>query len=446
MINNSYFAMLKTLLLEYLLFVAYLVLFAWLVTKTRFFKKTGLSNPQLVIIFLLKVIAGIFYGWMGHFYGGFAQMLDTWVYHHNSLIEYQILRSNPHEFFSSLFHDPYTNDGITSFFGSKNSYWNDLKANIFTKTLSIFNIFSFGQYYINVIFYQFISLFGPIALYRVMVDVFPRQKIIVLLTIFFIPSFYYWSSGIHKEGLIFTGIALIVFHLYFGYKEKKISVIRWLGILTGLMILLLLRNFVLVLIIPPIIGWVLANKWPKYGLACFSAIYLVCIIAFFSLRYINPTFNLPQAVVSKQQAFLNNVGKSSVPIRQLEPTVASFILNTPQAATLAAVRPYPSDVHHLLALAAAIETDLILLLFLLFIFFRKRELVTSKNLLYFCIFFSVFLLLAIGFSVNNLGAIVRYRSIVIPLVVTLIAAQTDWKTITDFFAGKNKKNPATTAI
>src|SRR5687768_12276473 len=94
MINNSYFAMLKTLLLEYLLFVAYLVLFAWLVTKTRFFKKTGLSNPQLVIIFLLKVIAGIFYGWMGHFYGGFAQMLDTWVYHHNSLIEYQILRSN----------------------------------------------------------------------------------------------------------------------------------------------------------------------------------------------------------------------------------------------------------------------------------------------------------------------------------------------------------------
>jgi hypothetical protein len=446
MINNSYFAMLKTLLLEYLLFVAYLVLFAWLVTKTRFFKKTGLSNPQLVIIFLLKVIAGIFYGWMGHFYGGFAQMLDTWNYHHNSLIEYQILRSNPDEYFSSLFHDPYNNAGITSFFGSKNSYWNDLKGNIFTKTLSIFNIFSFGQYYINVIFYQFISLFGPIALYRVMVDVFPRQKIIVLLTIFFIPSFYYWSSGIHKEGLLFTGIALIVFHLYFGYKEKKISLTRWLGILTGLMILLLLRNFVFVLILPAIMSWVLANKWPKYGLTCFSAVYLFCIIAFFSLRYINPTLNLPQAVVSKQQAFLNNVGKSSVPIRQLEPTVASFILNTPQAATLAAVRPYPSDVHHLLALAAAIETDLILLLFLLFMFFRKRELVTSKNLLYFCIFFSVFLLLAIGFSVNNLGAIVRYRSIVIPLVVTLIAAQTDWKTITDFFAGKNKKNPATTAI
>ena len=432
--------------MDYLLFAAYLVLFAWLVTKSSFFTKTGLSNPQLVIIFLLKVIAGIFYGWMGHFYGGFAQMLDTWVYHHNSLAEYDLLKTNPHEYFTNLFHNPYSKEGVDSFFGSKDSYWNDLKGNVFTKIVSIFDIFSFGQYYVNVIFYAFISLFGPMAFYRVMADVFPRQKSIVLLTTFFIPSFYYWSSGIHKEGLIFTGIALIVFHIYFGYKEKKIGLKRWLGILLGFLILLLLRNFVLVLILPAIIGWVLANRWPKYGLACFSAVYLFCVIAFFSLRHIDPTLDLPQAVISKQQAFVNNVGKSSVPIRQLKPTVISFILNTPQAVTLSAVRPYPSDVHHLLALAAAIETDLLLLLFLLFIFFRKKDLVISKNLLYFCTFFSVFLLLAIGFSVNNLGAIVRYRSIIIPLIVTIIAAQTDWKIITDFFAGKNKKNHATKAI
>jgi hypothetical protein len=34
-----------------------------------------------------------------------------------------------------------------------------------------------------------------------------------LLSIF-VPSFLYWGSGIHKEGLIFTGIALIIFHVY----------------------------------------------------------------------------------------------------------------------------------------------------------------------------------------------------------------------------------------
>ena len=165
--------------MEYLLFVAYLVLFAWLVTKTRFFTKTGLSNPQLVIIFLLKVIAGIFYGWMGHFYGGFAQMVDTWNYHHISLIEFQLLETNPREYFTNLFNDPYNKSGIDNFFGSQNSYWNDLKSNVFIKILSIFDIFSFGQYYVNVVFYSFISLFGPMAIYRVMVDVFPNQKSII---------------------------------------------------------------------------------------------------------------------------------------------------------------------------------------------------------------------------------------------------------------------------
>ncbi|MGZ8524194.1 MAG: hypothetical protein ACXWV1_07185 [Chitinophagaceae bacterium] len=429
--------------MEYLLFICYLVLFSWLVTKTTFFSKTGLSKPQLVIIFLLKVIAGIFYGWMGHFYGGFAQMIDTWNFHHNSLLEYQILLDDPGEYFTNLFHDPYAKEGVESFFGSKDSYWNDLKSNVFIKVLSVFDIFSFGHYYVNVIFYAFISLFGPMAIYRIMIDVFPSQKIIVLLATFFVPSFFYWTSGIHKEGLIFLGIALLIYHIYFGTKERRFGLKRWLGIALGLLILLLLRNFVLVLIVPAIIAWLLANHWPKRGLACFAAVYLFCSIAFFTLRFADSRFDFPQAVVSKQQAFIKAVGNSSIPIEELKPTVVSFVKNIPQAITLSAVRPYPSDVHHLLSLAATIETELILLVFLLFLLFRKRNVTKSKNTLYFCAFFSISLLLAIGFSVNNLGAIVRYRSIIIPLVVTIMAAQTDWKAITDFWVLKNKKKSAT---
>ena len=74
--------------MEYILFIVYLVLFAWLVTKVKFFTRTGLSQPQLIIIFLLKVMAGIFYGWIGLYYGGLAQMQDTWGYHYHSIQEY----------------------------------------------------------------------------------------------------------------------------------------------------------------------------------------------------------------------------------------------------------------------------------------------------------------------------------------------------------------------
>ncbi|HQV07416.1 MAG TPA: hypothetical protein PKW62_11670, partial [Chitinophagaceae bacterium] len=59
---------------------------------------------------------------------------------------------------------------------------------------------------------------------------------------------------------------------------------------------------------------------------------------------------------------------------------------------------------------------------------------TSRAIIYFCLFFSFSLLLAIGFSVNNLGAIVRYRSVVIPLLVVPMIAQTDWKRFEQTFS------------
>jgi hypothetical protein len=414
--------------LEYLLFVAYLILFAWLVTQTRFFINTGLSKHQLVIIFLLKVIAGIFYGWMGIYYADLAQMLDTWAYHRNGLLEYQLLSTNPEEYFTNLFNNPYPG-GWGNFFASSNSYWNDLKGNIFNKTLSVFDIFSFGNYYINVIFFTYIAFFGVTAAYRVMKEVFPDKKWLVFLGVFFVPSFFYWSSGINKEGLIFLGLALIIFQIYFGNKENRWGVKRWTGLFLGFFLLLVLRNFLLVIMVPAVTAWALANKWPRYGAACFTGVYSFFIILFFTLRYINPQLDFPQAVVDKQQSFVQIVGNSSIPIKELKPTVISFVKTIPQAITLSALRPYPKDIRHLLSLAAAIEIALIVSLFVLLLFFRKRKAGTSSNTLWFYGFLSFSLFLAIGFSVNNLGAIVRYRSIILPFLVTSIVASIDWEKV-----------------
>lgn len=426
--------------MEYLIFIGYLILFAWLVTRTKFFTSTGFSNSQLIILFFIKIIAGIFYGWMGRYYGNLAQMLDTWGYHQLGIIEYHILGTDPGAYFTNIFNNPYP-EGLENFFGSSDSYWNNLKGNIFVKLLSVFDILSFGNYYVNVIFYSFISLFGPVAIYKVMYDLFPGKKLQVLLAAFFIPSFIYWTSGIHKEGLIFLGISLIIYHLYFGWKEKKYSLKRWLGILLGLLILFVLRNFLMLLVVPAILAWFIACRRPKYGLAIFTSVYLFFGILFFTARFIDPRFDFPQAVVEKQQAFLRmQGGASTIPIKELKPTFTSFLKNTPQAVTLSFLRPYPGDVRHLLSLAASLEINLLLILLLLFFFFRKKNGVRSKNVIYLCIFLSFSILLAIGFSINNLGAIVRYRSIIVPLLVIPIVALTDWGRIASLYSGKNKKN------
>jgi len=430
--------------LEYLLFVGYLVLFAWLVTKIKFFNRSGLTNPQLIIIFLLKVMAGIFYGWVGIYYGNHAQMVDTWSYHYSSIQEYNLLYQNPHEYLVNLFRDPYEG-GVTKFLETNNSYWNDLKGNIFIKILSIFNIFSFGHYYTNVIFYSFISMFGPIAVYRVMNDVYPGKKLQILIAVFLIPSFLYWASGLHKEGLIFLGFSLVIFNFYFGLKRKKISTGNILIILLGLLLVLTLRNFLIIILIPALIAWLLASKFPKRPLAVFAICYLCFIIFFFSANYIIPNLNFPQAVVTKQKEFAALLGgNSSVPMKKLEPTFSSFIINTPQAISLSMIRPYPSDVKHILSLAAAVEIDVLLFLFFVFLFWKKRNENQSPIFIYFCLFLSFSILITIGYAVNNLGAIVRYRSIVLPLLLVPVFCGINWQKISSVLFNniRNKNNVA----
>ncbi|MFM2137813.1 MAG: hypothetical protein RJA57_120 [Bacteroidota bacterium] len=416
-----------------MLFFLWLGALSWLVTRIRFFRTSGLGAAQLVVLFQLKVIAGIFYGWIGLYYGGYAQMQDTWVYHMAGLQEYELLRSDPAEYFANLFRDPYGGD-YGNFFGGHASYWNDLKGNGLIKLFSLMNPLSFGHYYVNVIFYSVLTLWGAVALYRVMRHAFPEAKGAVLSSTFLLPSFLYWTSGLHKEGMIFNGIALVVYCMYFGTVQGRWGWKRVVGLFTGLLILLVLRNVLFLLVIPALLAWWLAWRRPLHGRTIFASIYLACTVAFFTAPLVSPKLNLPQAVVNRQQDFLKlKPGRSNVIVKELEPNAVSFLKHTPQALRLSILRPHPTDVKHLLSLAASLEITLILLFFLLFLFWNKRPGTPAQPLLWFCLFYSFSVLMAIGFTSNNLGAVVRYRSVVLPLLIIPLAARFDWSRIGRIF-------------
>ena len=422
----------------YFLFAGYLCLFAWLITLPGFFKKSGLSNAQLIILFLLKVLAGIFYGWVGNYYGQYAYMYDTWGYHYLSVDEYRLLLKHPAEYFSNLFQSGYENK-YGNFFASENSWWNDLKSNMFIKFLSAVNVFSFGNYYVNVIFYSFITFTGPVAVYRVFSDVFPGKKVHVLLATFLIPSFAYWTSGIHKDGLVFMAISLIIYHVYFGLKEKQFKLSRIFSLLISFIIILSFRNFLLVILVPALFAWILSYKMQKRIALIYISTYLITAILFFSLRYISSGLDFPQAVVDKQKAFKTLQGSSGFDFPELKPTVGSFLVNAPRALSSTTLRPHPGDVKHILSMAAASETAFLLLLFLLFLFWRTNG-VKSAAFIWFCIFFSFSFLLLIGFTVNFLGAIVRYRSIILPFLLVPVISLIDWERIYSILFNNIKNN------
>ena len=424
--------------MEHLLFAGYLVLFAWLVTRVKFFTKSGLSPAQLIIIFLLKVMAGIIYGWIGVYYGNLAQMVDTWSFHYASLNQHQLLMDDPMLFFKKFLDTSHT-DGYGGFL-YENTWWASIDINLIMNLLAFFNIFSQGHYYINIVFYSFLTLFGPIAFYRVMNHYFREAKIANLISVFLIPSFLYWTSGIHKEGLIFIAIALIMYSFYFGFLQDKWGWKRILAIIGSLVLMLILRNFLLIALLPGLLAWVTAQKSRYHPALVFGTLYAVFILLFFTARYIHPKLDFPAAVVSKQDAFLKLKGNSYVPTTRLSPTFTSFVLNAPQAINLSLVRPYPSDINHLLSMAAAIEINLLLFILVIFLLWRRRHSFTFHPFILFCIFFSFSVLMIIGYTVNFLGAIVRYRSIIFPLLFVPVIANVQWEKISSILLNIKTKN------
>lgn len=424
--------------MEHLLFAGYLVLFAWLITRIKFFTRSGLSPSQLVIIFLLKVMAGIIYGWIGVYYGNLAQMVDTWSFHYASIKQHQALMADPIAFLGNFIETGHK-DRYGGFL-DENTWWASVDINLITYLLALFNVFTQGHYYINIIFYSFITLFGPIAFYRIINHYFVDTKIPNLISVFLIPSFLYWTSGIHKEGLIFLAIAMIMYSFYFAFVQKKWGWKKLLTVVVFLLLLLVLRNFLVIALVPGLVAWLLAKKSRFHPALVYGTVYGLFVLMFFTARYIHPKLDFPAAVANKQAAFLRLKGESAVATTQISPTFTSFVMNAPQALNLSLVRPYPSDINHLLSMAAAIEINLLLFLFVVFLLWHRQRPFTYNPFILFCFFFSFSVLMTIGCTVNFLGAIVRYRSIIFPLLFVPIIAKIDWEKIGDILLNIKTKN------
>lgn len=394
-------------------------------TRVGFFRRTELSSVQLVLLFLLKVAAGIFYAWLGLTYKNVAEASDTWSMHWQGVAEYHLLLRDPVEFFTGFLHSTYP-DGYGNFFSTTDSWWNDVKLNAFLKFLGILNIFSFGYYYLNVIIYSFITFYGVTALYQVMKNVFPLQKIPVLIGCFLLPSFILWTSGVHKEGLIFLFVALIVFHLYFGLRDPRPRLYRWVVVIFSLLLILLLRNFMVMVLVPALIAWFASHKLRFRPVLVFLALYLVFVTLFFTAKYIHPSMDLPAVTADRQASFLNMRGRAEVAVEKLEPTFQGFLTLLPQVIYVTVLSPSIWDIDDLQSLAASAETYLYLLLLLLLIFYHRKERNRDQAFILFCIFFGFSVLLMVGYTVNNLGAIVRYRSLALPFLLTPVLASLNW--------------------
>lgn len=422
--------MLQNLSLYYFLFLAYLILFSFLIIRIKFITNSGLSKPVLIGLFCFKILAGFIYAW---FYNlpAYHTYSDSFRFYNFSLSETDMLLKNPILFVKDIFTYGYETSG--NIFVGHNSYWNDLKSNLIIKLLAVCNVFSFKNYYINILFFNFIFFIGLIAFYRLMYASFKINKYILLIPVFFIPSFMFWCSGIHKDGLIFSSIGLILY-LFNNNMEHGFKLKRSLLLIALLLLVFLLRNYVALLLILSLFSWLFSAKTPKKFMS-FLMVYFVAIVLFFISPFIHSKLNFPNYISTKQQEFAMLPGGSMTNNSYIEPNLKGFINYLPNALNMAFIQPHIFQLKNKSYIPAAMENIFISLIIIAFLFFRNKNIKIS-SLVYTCLFFSLSMLLIAGYTVTFSGAIVRYRSLVLPIFLAPMIALIDYKKIKHHFGFK----------
>ncbi len=409
--------------MNYLLFVVYLIILCWLLLRIPFIKNVGINSKVVLGLFLIKVLAGIAIGWISiHIYGPGN---DYWDVNDYAREEYRLLLTDPAKYFSNLFVSDYT-DGFSGVFNSYNSYWNDLRNNIIIKLVSVFNIFSRGDYYINSLFFNFIVFFGHVILYRLFTKIYPGKNILVIIGCFLLPSTLYFVSGIHKDGIVFLLLAIIIYSVYQSLTKESFNARRVLLICISMFFLFLIRNVVLLLLLPALFAWILSVKTKWSTMLCFGSVYLFTGFLFFGIGSVSGVEPM-QIVIQKQADYMELKGAATqIELTALQPNFKSFLLNAPRAFNHSMLRPVPWDQPVTSLLPFGLELYFYLFLVLMLVFFRNKELTVDKAFLFFILFFLITVFLIIGYIVPNLGSLVRYRSLYLPLIITPVLCSLNW--------------------
>jgi hypothetical protein len=396
---------------NWIIFFAYLVLFCWLVTVVPFFRRSKLSKVVLCGLFLIKILAGIAYF---QFYSLPANKptSDTWKFYKRSIPETDLLLKEPVHFASGFFSSKYESTG--GLFSDNHSYWNDVKDLVMVKLMAVVNVFTFKNYYANIIFFNFIFFFGLIAFYRLMKEIYPDKKWLLIGSIFLLPSFLFWCSGIHKDGLIFSALGMVLYSFH-RMMNRRSPARHLVAILFFLAVIFLLRNYIVLVLVPCMIIGYLAHLFPAKKFVVMGLGLLLGFFVVFTGKYIHPSLNIPAYIADKQMQFRTLEGGSAVNIPPLQPGFSSFVGALPAAVDLGFFRPHPTE-PGLNSRVASVEMIMFWLLVLVCLLYN-RGIRKQPPVVWTCLLFAFLILLIIGYTVPFSGAVVRYRSLILPLVL-----------------------------
>jgi hypothetical protein len=395
--------------MSYVFHVILLGLTIWLI---------GRKQPDSHIFYLttlLKLIAGICLGliYQHYYWGG-----DTFQYYNHA----KTLADLP---LKDWWH------GLSLW--EPGFFYNQPRAIIFTKIVSVFIVFTKGDYWIVSCYFSLMSALAFWFFYRQVKTTLPNLIWPVTIGFLLLPSTVFWSAGIMKGTL--TNAAMIyicAFTLKLFYR-KKIHVPEVFLTALSVVILYYIKYYLLIVVLPAVLYALFDRKAFRAGIKPIirSVVYILLLVGTLVVApKVNPNMNilkLPEIIHRNQQeAFQPTENDSSIQLR-IEPTWGSLISSLPHALVVGLFGPSIFDVGAIWSWVPKIENLLLFLLTICSLMLVYQQRLFSPDILVMASLIIILLLaVMLPLAAPNFGALVRYKAPMTPFLMTLVLTLPYW--------------------
>ncbi len=384
-----------------------------------------------------KIIGGFFFACIYIFYYGQG---DTTSFYECSMSFCKLLFHNTSDFFTVLVGDG--SQEMKSYFtaetGEPMMYMFGEGATRFTMKLLIpFMLLSGQSYFITTLYISVFTYAALWRLYLLFTSYFPLYRWHLAVAILFMPSVIFWGSGILKDSFTLASVCIFIIFTNNVIQRKGSVIWNLLGLIIFGFIILSIKAYVILILLPSTLVWYFYNKIRKIRNVLIRVlvvpfIYLIILLgSYYGLSAFGDSlgkFSLNKALLTatitqgdlKQEYYAGN----SFDIGSFEPTPAGAISKFPQATAAGLFRPFILESKNVVMLISGLENLFILALTLYVLVRMKRKvigkLIDGSPILLYSLIFSVLFAFMIGLSTSNFGALVRFKIPLIPLYMTCL--------------------------
>lgn len=386
--------------------------------------------PALTVKFVGAIALGLIYQF---YYGGG----DTFNYFNESKVIYGAFGDD----FGVALRLLTTSDGSFSpdmarYVAQMHWYWSPTEYFVI-RVGALCSLFCLCSYTVIGLLFAIISFSGVWAMYLAFVRIAPGAYKQLAFAVFFLPSVFFWGSGLMKDSLCLGALGWLFYGFYYVLILRRNKI--WgtvLGIL-GVYVLVSVKIYILLSFLPPALFWV----FNEYNQRIKSGTLRLLLRPFFLLlggvaAYLgatNLTAGDSRYDVDKigertkiNQTFLYGLTKdqgSAYNIGTFDGSLGSLVKVTPQAVVVTLFRPFLWEARNPIMMLSALEALMLTVLTVRLLvsrgLFKGLGQIASQPVLTFCFLFSIILAIGVGTNSGNFGTLVRYK---IPLMPFYLGA------------------------